>query len=241
MANDPPDRELRWLSAPKQARSQQRLRRILEAAEFFIVQNQFEQTSVADIMARAGSSVGVFYQRFKTKDDLLRCLMAQFTEDSIATADQAFETSLWNGRGIPEIIETLVPFLVGVYRARRGLLRAVLLRASVDSEFVVQANASQEHIARRLHELLMDRKAEIQHPDPAVAIQVAYQSLRSTLNMLALFEIKRQSGFNLDDPRLEPELVRSFLANLGIPPASTAKDTSKKSKPSRNQWEESLS
>lgn len=208
--------ELKWVAPPKQARSQERLERLLNAAETVIAERGFEQASVADIMARAGSSVGIFYQRFKTKDDLLRCLLARFTEESIATTDVVLAEEAWRGKSIAAIIRRVVPFLVVVYRARRGLLRAILLQASVDPLFTQEAHLAEEHVADKLEKLLLDRAREIRHPNPRAAASLAYQMLRSTLNTLILFELKTRAGLSLDDPELEGELARAFLLLLGI-------------------------
>ena len=56
---------LAWVRAPQQARSQETLDRILDAAERLVSEKGFEDTTVADVVARAGSSVGAFYTRFR--------------------------------------------------------------------------------------------------------------------------------------------------------------------------------
>lgn len=210
------DVELQWVSPPKQARSQARLERMLDAAELVIAERGFEQAPVAEIMAKAGSSVGLFYQRFKSKDDLLRCLMARFTEETIATCNVVLSEDVWRGDTIAAIIERLVPFLFDVYRARRGLLRAFLRRASVDADFSQEAHRAEEYVAERLQRLLLDRTDQIAHPDPASATQLAYQMLRSTLNTMILFDLKEQAGFSIDDPGIADDLAQAFLRVLSV-------------------------
>lgn len=212
------DLDLQWVAPPKQARSQARFERMLDAAEQVIAERGFDRASVAEIMAKAGSSVGVFYQRFKTKDDLLRCLMARFTEESMATCDVVLAEEAWKGKSISAIIGRLVPFLITVYRERRGLIRALLRRASVDKPFRIDAHAAEQYVEDRLERLLMDRASEIHHPNPQMAVRLAYQMLRSTLNMLVLYELERRAGFDLDDRRLGKELSRAFLQLLDVEP-----------------------
>lgn len=208
--------ELHWVTTPKQARSQERLERLLDSAEEVIAEKGFEQASIAEIMGRAGSSVGLFYQRFKSKDDLLRCLLERFSDASIATADLVFDSANWEGKSIRVIVEQIIPFLVNVYRQRKGLIRAILLRASVDPEFNQSAHAAELHIADLLEQLCLDRIEQISHPDPKTAVRLAYQMLRSTLNSLALFELKERAGFGLEYPALEKELTRAFLRLIGF-------------------------
>jgi AcrR family transcriptional regulator len=206
----------RWHSTPKQPRSQARLARILDAAERVIADKGFEQATVAQIMAEAKSSVGLFYQRFKTKDDLLRCLLARFTEEAIALTDQTLDPHSWTSRTAEDIVAEVIPVLVELYRARRGLLRAFLLKASVDPDFHQQAHIAEQHVAQRLEELLLSRKRELRHPDPAAAVRIAYQMLRSTLNVLTLFVTPRRSGYQLDNAALADQLTRAVLAMLGL-------------------------
>jgi len=66
--------ELVWIRPPQQARSQQTLSRILDAAEAILAEKGWEDASVAEIARRAGSSVGAFYTRFPDKDTLLAAL-----------------------------------------------------------------------------------------------------------------------------------------------------------------------
>jgi AcrR family transcriptional regulator len=66
------------VSVPKQARSEQTLIRLLDAAESLIRDKGLGAVSVPEIVSRAGSSVGGFYARFKDKDELLLALEERF-------------------------------------------------------------------------------------------------------------------------------------------------------------------
>ena len=59
---------------PKQARSQETLHRIAQAALELMEEGGVENATVSAIVNRAGASVGSFYARFKGKDDLIRYL-----------------------------------------------------------------------------------------------------------------------------------------------------------------------
>ena len=65
---------------PQQARSQQKLDRILAAAREVVSEQGFELATINEITARAGVAVGTFYTRFENKDALLHALHAQQTE-----------------------------------------------------------------------------------------------------------------------------------------------------------------
>ena len=71
-------RPLSSVCRPKQARSEQTLHRLLDAAEELIQEKGLADVSVPEIVRRAGSSVGGFYARFKDKDELLQALEERF-------------------------------------------------------------------------------------------------------------------------------------------------------------------
>ncbi|MFO0948510.1 MAG: TetR/AcrR family transcriptional regulator [Planctomycetota bacterium] len=205
---------LQWVRVPLQTRSQESLDRILDAAEAMIAEKGFEPTSVAEIAKRANSSVGAFYGRFREKDDLLRCLHDRFIVQAIATTDAVLDPARWEGSSIADIMAETVPFLVDVFRERRGLLRAFLVRSGVDPEFA-RGEPSNQHLAQKLRALLLARREEIQHPNPALAIDLSLQAILGTLNDLALLGCPDNTGLKLDDPDLGPELARMVVRYMG--------------------------
>ena len=52
---------------PKQARSRESQRRILDATLALLEDRHFEDMTIADVAAAAGTAVGNFYKRFKNK------------------------------------------------------------------------------------------------------------------------------------------------------------------------------
>ena len=75
------------LQAEKTERTHQEF---LKAARFLFLEQGFDNTSIADIVERAGYSTGAFYRHYKTKSDILQELWSDFVEqyiqDSIAGA-----------------------------------------------------------------------------------------------------------------------------------------------------------
>jgi len=62
---------------------------IMEKALELFVENGFESTSVQQITERCGISKGAFYLHFKSKDELIYCLIDQFMSDFIAKVEQS--------------------------------------------------------------------------------------------------------------------------------------------------------
>lgn len=207
---------IEWVRPPRQTRSQESLERILDAAEEVVAGKGFDQATVAEIVRRARSSVGVFYARFGEKESLLRCLHDRFCNEAFATTNAVLDPERWQGVSCSEILTETLPFLVEVYRRRRGLIRVFIIRASGDHRFSDRWATVNEHLTVKLRELLLARRDEIAHPDPAMAIDLGLQIVLGTLDMLSLFEEATWLPMTFADERLPRELTRVFLRYLGI-------------------------
>jgi AcrR family transcriptional regulator len=199
--------ELRWIRPPQQARSQETLDRILDAAEALVAEKGFEDTPVSEVVRRAGSSVGAFYARFRDKDGLF--------EQAIATADAALEPERWEGASVAEIVSAVVAFLVSIYREQRGLIRAFVVRNHVDARFQARRDRLSHHVNERLAGLLLARRDEIRHPDPPRAARFGMLLVFGALDSAMLFGELRSAALTLSDDDLAAELSRAFLAYLG--------------------------
>jgi AcrR family transcriptional regulator len=218
--------ELRWVRPPRQARSQDTLDRILDAAEALIADKGFADATVADIARRAGSSVGSFYTRFHDKDGLLYALYERYFEQATATADAALDPTRWEGAGIAEILRAVTRFLVQVYRERAGLIRAFVQRNHSDAEFQARQERLSHYVNDRLSALLLARADEIGHPDPTRAAAFGLTFTASTIEGVVLFGELRSNVLALDDDELAAELARAYLAYLDVPRAHTRKEGS---------------
>lgn len=208
---------LRWVKPPRQARSQETLDRILDAAESLVQEKGFDDTPVSEIVSRAGSSVGAFYSRFPDKEALLHALYERYFEQAMATADDALDPSRWKDAGIDDLVRAVVAFLVVIYREQRGLIRAFVIRNHIDSGFQARRGRLSHHVSERLSDLLVARGGEIRHPDPERAATFGMTLIFATLDSAILFGETRSGAEALSDEELVAELTRAFLAYLGIP------------------------
>jgi AcrR family transcriptional regulator len=207
---------LQWVRPPQQARSQETLDRLLDAAERLVAEKGFDDTPVAEVARRAGSSVGAFYSRFADKDALLYALYERWLEEATATADAALDPVRWEGATIPEIISSVVRFLVQIYRQRGGLIRAFVLRNHVDSEFHARQERLSHYVSTRLTALLLDRRDEIARDDAERAAAFGLTLIMSGLESVMLFGEYRTGSLALNDDELAGELTTAYLAYLGV-------------------------
>ncbi len=207
---------LRWIRPPRQARSQQTLDRLLDAAEALLAEKGFDDAGVAEIAARAGSSVGSFYARFPDKRALLHALQERFVEEGIATTDDALHPARWSGSPIPEIVGALVAFLVRIHRERGALIRALRLAQATDPGFRESQRRLVDQVARGLSALLLARRAEISHPEPARAIAFGLWQLLASLLHGSLDPEEATSLRRVPERAVPTELTRAYLAYLGV-------------------------
>jgi len=211
-------RDLHWVRPPRQARSQDTLERILDAAEALVADKGFEDATVAEVVRRADSSVGSFYTRFRDKEGLLYALYERYLEQATATTDAALDPVRWEWATIPEIVGAVTRFLVSVYREREGLIRAFVLRNHSDPDFRARQERLSHYVSDKLSRLLLARAREIQHPDSARAAAFGLAMVASAIESIVLFGELRSSDLVLSDDELGDELTRAFLAYLGVTP-----------------------
>jgi AcrR family transcriptional regulator len=214
------DPGLRWIKPPQQARSQETLDRILNAAEGLIADKGVDDTPISEIVRRAGSSVGAFYTRFEDKDALIHALYERYLEQAMATSDEALDPDRWQGARIDQILGSAVRFLVSIYREQHGLLTAFSVRTRTHPEFRARQERLSHYVNEQLCALLLARADEISHPDPAIAAAFGLTIVFSTIESTILFGEMRSGALSFDDAELASELTRSYLAYLGIREAS---------------------
>jgi len=209
---------MEWVRPTHQSRSQETLERILDAAEAVIAERGFEKATVSEIVRRAKSSVGAMYARFNDKDALLSCLYERFNAEAAATSDVAVDPDRWQGASIAEIFGEVIPFLVQVYQEKSGLIRALVVRGSTDKDFAERGAKLFQYISGRLTELLMERRAEIGHPNPALAIDLGLRMVFDTLDQTTLSADIQRTNYPLSASELSEELTRMLLGYLGVAP-----------------------
>jgi AcrR family transcriptional regulator len=171
---------------------------------------------VAEVARRARSSVGAFYTRFRDKDGLLYALYDRYLEQAVATADDALDPQRWEGATIPEILSSVVRFLVSIYREQGGLIRAFVLRHHTDGEFRLRQERLSHYVSRKLGALLLARRQAIRHPNPERAAAFGLAIAFSAIEDVVLFGETRSSAPSLGDDDLAAELTRVYLAYLGV-------------------------
>lgn len=187
-------REIRWVVKPRQGRSQEKLDRILDAAERIIAKKGFERASVSQIMREANCSVGLFYSRFRNKDELLRFLFERFLGEVSDTAREILNHQRWEDRNNPrELLEVLVRGTVALYQEKRGMI--VAFHQAVMRDPALAARAME--VALELGSLAswpLGGKTAPAKARPIPALQFAIGAAMAILNERAYWE----QAFHID-------------------------------------------
>jgi AcrR family transcriptional regulator len=103
---------------------------LIATAFELLQQKEFDDISIAELAQKAGYSVGAFYARFRSKDELFDAMLQQHVDDRHATRKQQFAT-------IPDstLIHELLTETVDYYWGRRHFWRAAMIRSIRDPQF----------------------------------------------------------------------------------------------------------
>src|SRR5262245_59911578 len=115
------------LRLPQQARSQATLDRLLAAVHGLLAERRFEDATVHELVRRAGSSVGVFYMRFRDKEALLHHFDQRFFDGARQLWEFLLDFSNWRGSSVAQILTVIVGRMVSKRRQNQGVLRTLRL------------------------------------------------------------------------------------------------------------------
>lgn len=204
--------------APKQARSRQTAERITAAALALLERKSFAELSVAEIARRAGVSVGGFYARFPSKGALLQYFDATIVEGILARAGRELDSKRMAGASARTVVRTYIGLAVTAFRTHKGVLQQVALRTrtSSDEHFKRRIREANAFLHGRFRALLKERRSEISHPDPDLAVDLGLTFVSAAMREYVLFAEFRPDFRPVKDGRLVRELTDAFCAYLRI-------------------------
>lgn len=206
--------ELEWVKPPLQARSQQTLERLLEAAEAIAIAEGIEAVTVSRVAREAGSSVGAFYARFADKDALVRCVFERFCDQAIATARAVMDPTRWSEVSLESALETMLQFMLRMLHERRLLITALLHGATRDPDLTALGHRLHRVITESLVTMLDQRGSSLAHPDPATGLSMAVWLVISLTESRVL--LGEQGLPPVPDEASSREMARMVIRYLGV-------------------------
>jgi len=203
---------------PLQERSRRTLTRILEATEALLGERLFEQVTIRDIVERARTSVGAFYSRFENKDALLPALYQRYDESLPHSREEVLEF-VPRAPDLQRQVSQIVAAVMRIFRERRGLMRAMALNARTHPEAIPGEVRERRRVLHlTMGDLLLEHRAEIDHPDQRLAVDMGLFLVSCTCRERILFpEATHASARPVDDGILAREMARALLAYLRGP------------------------
>jgi AcrR family transcriptional regulator len=166
---------------PKQDRSRSAMERLLATALEMLVQSGTSEFRLQELSRRTKVSIGSIYLRFDNKQELIREVQTRFLEQ--IERDHALVINRLRRRGLA--LKTLVPVAIRDYslflRKHSRALRVFMELAQNDPVIAANGKKYYKHSATDFALLLLDRRAEIRHPDPERAVDACFSMMYTSV------------------------------------------------------------
>ncbi|MCR9160641.1 MAG: TetR/AcrR family transcriptional regulator [Nannocystaceae bacterium] len=161
------------LRIPRQARSRETLRRILDAFEGALQDKTFEEVTVGELCERAECSVGTFYGRVESKDALLEHLRRRVYGEMQERLAELFDPQRGAAADLDDVVTEQLGVLLDFHIQRRGVIRAVIIQARRHPAFAEQTQLFNGAVLRLVKDSWMQHRDEITAEDPVLAAEQA--------------------------------------------------------------------
>jgi len=190
-----------------QKRSQKTYDALVATAFKLLERREFDEISIAELARNAGYSVGAFYARFDSKDELLDAMVVHHVEDR-----RAARADLFANEPDASLIPTLIRQTVDYYWARRGFWRAALFRSIRDRDFWEPLRSLSYELAGLIAERFAasaERElTEREETNLRFAVQIALGTINNTI-------INRPGPILMGQELFVENLTRAFLLVSG--------------------------
>ena len=175
---------------------------LIDTAFAMLDDHEFDEITIADLTQQAGYSVGAFYARFRSKDELFDAMVLQHVQNRRKVRQRQFATA-----GDATLLHELLEETVHYYWGRRRFWRAALIRSIREPEFWAPMRALSYEFADALLARFRARagRALTKREDANVrfAVQLAFGLINNTI-------LNRPGPFFLEQELFIENLVRAF-------------------------------
>jgi len=198
----------------RQKRSQVTYDALIDTAFAMLEHKELDEISVAEVAQKAGYSVGAFYARFRSKDELFDAMVLRHIENRRKVRQRQFATTA-DAKLLHELLEETVHY----YWGRRRFWRAALIRSIREPEFWAPMRRLSHEFADSLRARLRARAGgaltETEEANVRFAVQLAFGLINNTI-------LNRPGPFFLEQELFVKNLVRAFKLvsgydALGVP------------------------
>ena len=192
-----------------QERSRATAEKFIAAALELLHERTFKELSVAELARTAGRSVGVFYQRFGSKDDFLDVLLSAYFQESLAWRSTHKATA-----GPEEIYSSFLRRGFEKLRENRNLWHAALEQAAADPQFWSGFGPFREQAVGYTRMAVEEALGRALTGEERRRMAIAGQVFNSVINNQI---INGPGPLKIEDDDFFPELLKIVLAIAAIP------------------------
>lgn len=186
----------------RQKRGQVTYDALIETCFELLQERDFDQISIADLAQKAGYSVGAFYARFRSKDELFDAMVLQHVQNRRKVRQRQFATT-----NDETLLHELLEETVHHYWDRRRFWRAALIRSMREPEFWEPMRKLSYEFADALLARFRSRAGRAltksEEANVRFAVQLAFGLINNTI-------LNRPGPFFLEQDLFVENLVRAF-------------------------------
>jgi len=208
---------------PLQRRSQESLGRVMQAGLELLKEVGVDGFTLQEVSRRAGVSIGSIYARAASKDALILAIYDQTMEEMVQEEERIKRDATREGLAVRELLEMLVTDMAHVMLDNAPFLRVFMRQAPFDSEIWRRGAKHSQVFADVFEQSLLLHAAEFSHPNPELAIDVAYRFVYCTLARRITHGPVFESARPVSDIELVHELGRAVADYLVGPEIAAPK------------------
>ena len=201
---------------PKQQRSQQTQRKLLDALHLCLRDKFFEHITIKELAEHAGVSVGTFYRRFKDKESLLPLLYQDFGNHLDQWVDGLQQRDYGSLRDVLEIMATETCHFMA---SKRSVFRTLHLNSRLHAEILASdTQVDRRDIYQRLAAILLRFEADMTVTSPSSAADnVVFLLITSLLDKTLYPDLTPAIACDASAAQLADELPHILLPYLVTP------------------------
>jgi AcrR family transcriptional regulator len=206
--------EIQAIRPPQQRRSRASFDRVLDAGTELLQDKGWDGFTLAEVSRRAKVSIGSIYARVPSKDALLYTIYDRYQEVLRAEQLELDDPQRFQGLATRDVLDGAVRAFADTMQRHRRMLRVFMHRGAVDDVIAARGSESSAAIGRTFKELLLTRRDELRHPDPELAVDVAWRIVFCTLARQVMYGPTFESDRLVEWDDLVTQLAAACAAYL---------------------------
>ena len=198
---------------PQSARGEQRISKILDAADSLFAEVGYEATTTNAIAARANTSIGSLYQFFPNKEAILADLAARYQAQMLIIFDQAQAEA--TSRSLEDFIDHLVDNLFQLEKANPGF-KSVFGSSPLPGQTPFATDAMHEAVVNRTAYMIGLRWPSLSTDERVLCANIAISLVKSLLPLAEQSASPRQEQVLVHLKLVLVSYMQAFTARLNI-------------------------